>query len=157
MLPNFGNRLKLLREKRGWTQEHLAQAASISARTISRLELGKNIPTADTRQALAQAFGCTVEDLLYPKLPQKSGVKVRNYILEIYFGGECIEQRRSQFPFIAPDVGDEMYVEFQNPAYSDEHGFWWRVNRKRHLKFSSDLELETLMLFCKPCKPAKAD
>ena len=114
------------------------------------------MPAPDTRQALAQAFDCSVEDLLYPQLSQEPATKIRNYIFEIYFEGECIEQRRSRFPFIPPDVGDEMYVEFQNPAFSEEYGFWWRVNCKRHLKFSSDMELETLMLFCEPCKTPEA-
>jgi transcriptional regulator with XRE-family HTH domain len=154
MLKQFGTIVRVRREKKGWTQEHLAEVAHLSSRTISRLEAGENIPSPETRLALAQAFDCTVEDLLYPKNSFAPGSKVRNYILEIYFEGDCIEQRRSQYPYIVPDVGDEMYVEFQNPVYSEEHGSWWRVNKKRHLKFALDLELETLMLYCEPCKPS---
>jgi transcriptional regulator with XRE-family HTH domain len=153
MIPNFPLRLKQLREMRGWTQDHLAQLASIDPRTVARLEAGENDPSPESRKALAQAFDCTVEDLLYAPTKLATPTKTRNYILEIYFEGECIEQRRSAAPFIVPDVGDEMYIEFANPNYSRCHGFYWKVNRKRHIKFAEDLELETVMLYCTPCAP----
>jgi hypothetical protein len=35
------------------------------------------------------------------------------YILEIYYKGECIEQRWYAEPFIPPIFGDEIYIEFQ--------------------------------------------
>jgi transcriptional regulator with XRE-family HTH domain len=154
MTSSLTHRLRHLREKRAWTQEELALVADVNPRTIARLESGETeTPTAETRKALAQAFDMSVEDLLYPPDVAERAPKPRNYILEIYFEGECIEQRRSAFPFVVPGVGDEMYIEFANPAYAEEYGFLWRVDRRRHLKFSAELELETLMLYCVPCSP----
>ena len=70
------------------------------------------------------------------------------YILEIYYQGECIEQREYEELFLAPTEGEQIHVEFQNPHYSEEHGQWWVVKKRRHLLFSG--KLQTLMLDCEP-------
>lgn len=152
MRQMIGNRVQELRESKGWSQAHLARVAGLSTRTVVRVENAETDAAPETRQALAQAFDKSVEELLYPSLRDRSKSKPRKYILEVYFQGQCIEQRRSEYPYIAPDVGDEVYFEFQNPSYAEEHGRWWRVMKKRHLKFAAHLELETLMLFCEPCE-----
>ena len=54
--------LRQLREKRSWTQEHLADAAGVSLRTIQRIEREGNA-SADSRLALAAAFGVDVSIL----------------------------------------------------------------------------------------------
>ena len=72
------------------------------------------------------------------------------YILEIYYQGECIEQRERQEPFLVPENGDRIYINFQNPVYSEENGFWWVVKEKKHLLFSATQKLQTLMLYCEP-------
>ena len=68
------------------------------------------------------------------------------YILEIYYQGDCIEHREQEDVFLAPTVGEQIHVQFQNPNYSEEYGNWWVVKRRRHLLFSG--ELQTLMLDC---------
>ncbi len=73
------------------------------------------------------------------------------YVLEIYHKGECIEQRESEVPFWPePLPGEQIYVEFQNPSYSDEHGFWWTVLKRRHLLFGKGATRRTLALHCTP-------
>jgi hypothetical protein len=72
------------------------------------------------------------------------------YILEIYHEGECIEQREQEEAFIPPNVGEQIYIEFGNPSYSEEHGVWWVVKKRRHIMFSEKLKLQTLMLHCEP-------
>ena len=47
MISNFRHRLKYLRESRGWTQDQLAQLASIDTRTVARLEAGENAPSPE--------------------------------------------------------------------------------------------------------------
>lgn len=54
--------LRQLREERSWTQEHLAEAAGVSLRTIQRIEREGNA-SADSRLALAAAFGIDVSIL----------------------------------------------------------------------------------------------
>jgi transcriptional regulator with XRE-family HTH domain len=55
-------RIRQLREARGWSQEHLAEVAGLSARTVQRIEAeGKAAP--ESRMALAAAFGATPAEL----------------------------------------------------------------------------------------------
>jgi hypothetical protein len=91
------------------------------------------------------------------------------YILEIYYEGECIEQRWYTDPFIPPIVGDEIYIEFQNSNYFEEYGNWWKVRARKHLLFApkerdwwkktgtnelsqpNKNDLQTVQLYCEPC------
>jgi transcriptional regulator with XRE-family HTH domain len=54
---SFGNRLRQLREKAGWTQKQLADASGISQGSIANLEQDRRAPTWETVQALAGALG----------------------------------------------------------------------------------------------------
>jgi transcriptional regulator with XRE-family HTH domain len=47
-------RATVVREKKSWSQEHLASASGLSVRTIQRVEV-ENIASAETRLALAAA------------------------------------------------------------------------------------------------------
>ncbi len=59
----FGNRVRLLRGKRGLTQEQLAELAGISVDFLSLIERGKNSPSFDNLDELAEALGVTVAQL----------------------------------------------------------------------------------------------
>jgi uncharacterized glyoxalase superfamily protein PhnB/DNA-binding XRE family transcriptional regulator len=56
-----GQKIRALREKKAWTQEHLAGAAAISPRTVQRAEEG--VMSAETKTAIAGALGVPVETL----------------------------------------------------------------------------------------------
>ena len=51
------------RQRRGLSQESLAEAANLSLRTVQRIEKGENIPRGVTLQALATALQLPVEAL----------------------------------------------------------------------------------------------
>jgi transcriptional regulator with XRE-family HTH domain len=57
-----GRALRELRRERGLTQEALADAARVSARTIKRLETGAQAPRPSTLQLIAEALGCSWEE-----------------------------------------------------------------------------------------------
>ena len=57
-----GEIIKKLRVERGWTQEHLAHLANVSARTIQRVEKS-GICDLETRSALAAVFQVEVTQL----------------------------------------------------------------------------------------------
>jgi len=63
MATLLSERIKTLREQRGWPQEHLAAASGVSARTIRRIERGQSQPTLETSQAIAAAFNIEVSEL----------------------------------------------------------------------------------------------
>ena len=56
-----GNRVRRFREKKAWTQEHLAAAAELSVRTIQRAEEGAM--SAETLTAITGALDVAVKDI----------------------------------------------------------------------------------------------
>jgi transcriptional regulator with XRE-family HTH domain len=60
----LGERIRSLRETRGWTQTELAERAGLSQVHVSFIETGKRLALAhETVAALADALGVTSDDL----------------------------------------------------------------------------------------------
>ncbi len=59
----LGYKIKRLRQKKGYTQEQLAEMANISTRSLSGIESGENFMTAQTMENLLGCLGVTVDDL----------------------------------------------------------------------------------------------
>ena len=57
----FGDRLRQLREARGWSQHALAAKAEISQSLLATLEAGTKQPGWETVQSLADALGVKTE------------------------------------------------------------------------------------------------
>jgi DNA-binding XRE family transcriptional regulator len=70
-----GSRLKGRRANSGRTQLELANLVEVSWNTIARLETGGCRPSIQLLHRLAEAFGCSVDDLLPVKdrtaMPQR--------------------------------------------------------------------------------------
>lgn len=64
MNSTFPERLRLLREKAGWTQEQLGGKINVADATINRYEKGLRKPDIDTLELLAELFGVSVDYLL---------------------------------------------------------------------------------------------
>ena len=60
-----GARIKRLRDRKAWTQEHLAVAANVSVRTVQRAEEGTL--SAETLSAIAGALNISVEEITETK------------------------------------------------------------------------------------------
>jgi transcriptional regulator with XRE-family HTH domain len=58
----IGQNIRKLRGLNSWTQEHLAEAASVTSRTVQRAEAGEPLG-AESLQALAGALNTTLEEL----------------------------------------------------------------------------------------------
>ena len=56
------HQVKALRLQRAWSQEQLAELASLSVRTVQRIENGET-PSLETLSALAAVFGVSVAEL----------------------------------------------------------------------------------------------
>jgi transcriptional regulator with XRE-family HTH domain len=61
--PALGEAVRQLREKRGLTQERLAQDAGVTTGTVSLLERGQSNPAWGTVDALADALGISLAEL----------------------------------------------------------------------------------------------
>lgn len=60
MVPN---RIKELREAKGWTQWELAHRAQLWPARISQYENGKRVPPLYAAQAIAMALDATLDEL----------------------------------------------------------------------------------------------
>lgn len=85
----FGDKLKREREKRGWSQEHLAEKIHVSRQSVSKWETNKNYPGIEVIINLSDLFNITIDELLRSdeglkeKVIQDSREKLgwRSYIL----------------------------------------------------------------------------
>lgn len=59
----IGLKIKLERVKRSLSQEQLAELADLSRPTIGAIERGQKSPTFITLEAIAAAFGMSVQEL----------------------------------------------------------------------------------------------
>jgi len=59
----IGERIKLLRESRDWTQRDLAVAADMWPQDVARFESDKNMPRIEALTKLADALGVTLDEL----------------------------------------------------------------------------------------------
>jgi transcriptional regulator with XRE-family HTH domain len=63
-----GDVVRAFRERKSWSQEHLANASGLSVRTVQRVEV-EGIASAETRLALAAALDVPVADLIPASAP----------------------------------------------------------------------------------------
>lgn len=61
---NFSERLKMEREKRGWSQTDLAEKIHVSRQSVSKWETGKNYPSIEIIIELSDLFGITIDEML---------------------------------------------------------------------------------------------
>jgi putative transcriptional regulator len=57
------NRLRELRDERGWSQGALAERADVSRQTINAIETGKYDPSLPLAFRLAGVFGLAIEEI----------------------------------------------------------------------------------------------
>ena len=63
--------VKKLREARAWSQDHLSEIAGMSLRTIQRVK-ADGTASAETKMAIASAFGISAEELTPKPLTKRS-------------------------------------------------------------------------------------
>lgn len=60
----LSNNIRWRREAKGLTQPELGRQCDVSAAAINQFEHGLKVPSLVTAVALADALGCTVDELL---------------------------------------------------------------------------------------------
>ncbi len=60
------NRLRELREARGWSQGELAERLEVSRQTVNALETGKYDPSLPLAIRIARLFDARIEDIFFP-------------------------------------------------------------------------------------------
>lgn len=72
----IGNKIKHLRQKKGITQEQLAEMANISTRTLGGIEIGKNFMTAETMEKIMKCLDITLAELFNAEHMKPTGILV---------------------------------------------------------------------------------
>ncbi len=62
------NRLRELREAKGWSQGELAEQLDVSRQTINALETGKYDPSLPLAFRIARLFESRIEDIFFPEV-----------------------------------------------------------------------------------------
>ena len=63
MAPRVHNRVKELRETRGWTQEDLAKAVGVSRQSINSIERDRYVPSLPLALTFARVFNCRTDEI----------------------------------------------------------------------------------------------
>lgn len=63
----MNNRLRELRDARGWSQGELAERLEVSRQTVNALETGKYDPSLPLAFRIARLFGQPIESLFIPE------------------------------------------------------------------------------------------
>jgi transcriptional regulator with XRE-family HTH domain len=71
------NRIRELRESRGWTAQELAERANVWSPQIYKWESGRHTPTLASMHAIAMAFGLPLGDVFPPEQPKPAPRKKR--------------------------------------------------------------------------------
>lgn len=61
-IPNVGQRIRAIREERGWSLRALAERSGLSINAISLIERGENSPTVSSLHLLATALGVSIAE-----------------------------------------------------------------------------------------------
>jgi putative transcriptional regulator len=62
-MANVSNRIKELRDARGWTQQDLAQAVGVSRQSINSIERHRYEPSLELALLFARVFGVSTDDI----------------------------------------------------------------------------------------------
>lgn len=72
----LGARIKNLRRKLGYTQEHFAEAIGVAPRHVSRIENGVNSPSIDTLAKIADILQVDIKELFnFPYMESEKYLK----------------------------------------------------------------------------------
>lgn len=67
-----GSNIKILREKKNYTQKQLGEILSLSEKTISKWETGRGLPDISILPALAKSLDVSVSELISGKIAMNS-------------------------------------------------------------------------------------
>lgn len=135
----MGNKLKMLRDERGWTHEKAAEEMGVSRSQFIKLERGERRLTADYINQAAKAFGVRPSDILEDS--DESTVPLMGYIgagSEIMpefeqIPPEGLEQIHVPFPLPADMIALEVRGDSMLPVYKDGHVLIVYKDQKRPL------------------------
>jgi putative transcriptional regulator len=62
-MATIRNRVKELRDVRGWTQQQLADAVGVSRQSINSIERNRYVPSLELALTFGRVFGVSTDDI----------------------------------------------------------------------------------------------
>src|SRR5262245_44303850 len=110
-------RIRLERERRAWSQQHLAEAAGVSLRTIQRVE-ATGLASYETAKSIAAVFQLDVATLRAATAVVAAAAPVEAPVAVLPH--DVAMPRRSRFLPIAASLALVAMVLFGRAAYADQ-------------------------------------
>ncbi|NTE87237.1 XRE family transcriptional regulator [Agrobacterium rubi] len=136
----MGNKLKSLREERGWTHEKAAEEMGVSRSQFIKLERGERRMTIDYINRAAKAFGLRpsdiVDDMNDNTVPLVGYIGAGSEIMPEFeqIPPEGLEQISVPFPLPDEMIALEVRGESMLPVYKDGHVLIVYAEQKRPLQ-----------------------
>lgn len=93
----IGNKIKELRDEKGWSQKRLAEELNIHPVNMTKLEHGKNMPSADTLIKLAEIFNVSIDYLLSDEVKNRESTTLKDKeLLESFEKIERMDERSKE-------------------------------------------------------------
>lgn len=127
MFPAMGNKLKSLRDERGWTHEEAATAMGVSRSQFIKLERGERRLTVDYINRAAAAFGVrpadVIDDMAENTVPLMGYIGAGAEIMPDFeqVPPDGIEQIHVPFPLPGEMIAFEVRGDSMLPVYKDGH------------------------------------
>jgi len=93
-MDNFGNKIRKMRKARGFTQEQLAELIGIDNKHLSRIEIGKHMPTYSVLKRLAKALEFDIYGIDELNVEEKTPDKFLLKSLKILNSAKTVEEKK---------------------------------------------------------------
>lgn len=157
-----GEKLALLRRKKGITQEELSEILKVSRQSVSRWEQDAAFPETDKIIKLSKLFECSIDFLLNDDIHEQEEIHIRTSIADCskfihdcgyFFLATSVDNQPSLRPFgmiysnnrdlfIATDKRKKVYSDLisnsqmEMAAYNSHTRKWIRISGKAELESS---------------------
>ncbi len=93
-MDNLGNKIRKMRKMRGFTQEQLAELIGIDNKHLSRIEIGKHMPTYSVLRRLAGVLEFDIYGIEELKVEEKMPDKLFLKSLKILNSAKTQEEKK---------------------------------------------------------------
>ena len=93
----LGNNIRALRKQAGWTQERLAEKASISVPFMTQIELARKSASLEVVESIARALGISYDRLFTTTPQEESDFGYKLHLLEKDIAQSVIDKIHERF------------------------------------------------------------
>lgn len=121
-----GEKLALLRKKKGITQEALSEQLNVSRQSVSRWEMDIAFPETDKLIKLSKLYGCSIDFLLNEQIQESSKVQMSTDV------GDCCQFIRDcGYFFLATSVDDQPRLRPFGMIYSNDKNLFIVTDKRK--------------------------